>query len=118
MRRRRQADADRRDRLLARAREILNRAKLAENRAKWDNGNVAYVMHPETARFLLEHRPELFKHRPDDWRARFRLDDVAVYFSEELAVDDINLAVGWWPIVPGAVWGDNPDLFDEDGFRA
>lgn len=68
----------------------------------WDPSKVAVAMRPETARFLLDSRPELFKHPRDSPDESFWLDGVRVFLSEELDVDQIVLCHGWWPIVDEA----------------
>ena len=98
IRRQKEAAILRREQLIERARAILNRAKLA-GEVTWDKSNVAYVMRPETARFLVDNRPEIFKHRPEDPENYFLLDDVQVYFSRELEPDQIVLAHEWWPVL-------------------
>ncbi len=97
-RRQRDAAADRRDGLLGRARGLLNRARLADAE-RWDKSNVALAMRPETARFLLDSRPELFKHPKDSPEETFWLDGVRVFLSEQLDLDQVVLCHGWWPIV-------------------
>lgn len=57
----REAAILRREKLLERARAILNRAQI-EGGVSRDRLNVTYVMRPDTARFLLDHRPEIFWH--------------------------------------------------------
>jgi len=99
----------RREALMSRARQILNRAILGDKVAR-DKDNVAFVIHPSTAQFLLLHAPELFKVGPDAPCGHFFLEGVVVYFSEELAVDEIVLAHSWWPITDRSLPSDNPDI--------
>jgi len=97
-RRLRDAAIARRDMLLQLARSAMNRAKLDEVVA-WDPRNVAYAMRPETARFLLDSRPELFKPPRDSPDETFWLDGIRVYLSVGLDADEIIVCHGWWPLV-------------------
>jgi hypothetical protein len=88
----------RRDMLLQRARAVMNKARLDEP-TLWDPLNVAYAMRPETARFLLENRPDLARRPKDSPTETFWLDGYRVYLSVGLDADEIIVCHSWWPLV-------------------
>ena len=97
-RRRRDIVIARRDTLLQRARATMNRARLNDVDT-WNPRNMAYAMRPETARFLLDCRPELFKRPRNSPDEAFWLDGIRVFLSEALDPDEIIVCHGWWPLV-------------------
>jgi hypothetical protein len=79
----------------------MNEARLG-SQSLWDPPNVAYAMRPETARFLLDNRPDLARRPKDSPTETFWLDGFRVYLSLGLDVDEIIVCHGWWPLVEAA----------------
>jgi hypothetical protein len=114
MKARREAAILRREKLIETARRLLNRAKLRGYDGVPGPGGygTVFVMRPDTLDFIVHGQSALQGETPEfPMGATPLLDKTPVYFSEDLAPDQIILAWDGWPYFSKA---DIPEPYDDD----